>query len=286
MHVGGWSNLGPIINRCGNLPAAEAQDGEPIERGRIYVAPSNNHLIIGDGKVFLSRGPRENRHRPAVDPLFRSAARTYRERVIGVILTGALDDGAAGTFAIKNRGGLAVVQDPADALAPGMPLSAMRNVEVDHCVPLDEIAPLLAKLARTKALSKHGNKNDNNNHNEKKEAAMAKEKKPGFRDDAVSFVCPECSGPLYEEKAGRLVKFNCQIGHSFSPESLTEAHSEALERALWIAIRTLNERIAIHEALMREHEAKKNFDLARRMEETAKSASDDVTMIREILDRI
>src|SRR5207302_1404840 len=124
MHVGSFSNLAQILARCGKLPVAEALNGEPIEHGRIYVAPANHHLLINDGKVALSRGPRENRHRPAVDPLFRSAARQHRERVIGVVLTGGLDDGTAGLFAIKSRGGLAIVQDPFDAVAPGMPMSA------------------------------------------------------------------------------------------------------------------------------------------------------------------
>lgn len=281
MHVGGASALGSILNRCGAMPVVEAREGEKIERGRAYVAPSDRHLLLDNGQISLSRGPRENRHRPAIDPLFRSAARAYRERVIGVILTGGLDDGSAGLFAIKNRGGIAIVQDPSEALDPGMPRSALRNVDVDHCVPLAEMPALLGKLTRSRIrlVQKNGKEKGNKRN-------MSQDKKPGFRDDAVSFVCPECNGPVYETREGKFIKFNCQIGHSFSPESLTAAHTDALERALWIAVRTLNERIAIHEGLAQQQRELENIPLADRLAETASSATHDVKLLREILERL
>jgi two-component system chemotaxis response regulator CheB len=281
MHVGGGSALGSILDRCGPLRVVEARDGEKIKRGCVYVAPSNRHLMVNNGQLALSHGPRENRHRPAVDPLFRSAARTYRQRVIGVILTGALDDGSAGLFAVKNRGGIAIVQDPLDAVEAGMPRSALRSVEVDYCVPLAEIPPLLVRLSRSKVHLSHKGENE-----KRSKRNMSRSKKPGFRDDSVSFVCPECNGPLYETREGTLIKFNCQIGHSFSPESLTAAHTDTLERALWIAVRTLNERVAINEALAQKQLELKNTHLAERLAETAGSASHDVKLIREILDRL
>ena len=281
VHIGAASALGSILDRCGTIPVVEAREGDKIERGRVYVAPSDRHLLLNNGQVSLSRGPRENRHRPAVDPLFRSAARTYRERVIGVVLTGALDDGSAGLFAIKSRGGIAVVQDPFEAVEPGMPQSAIRSVDVDHCLPLAKIPSLLIKLTRSRM------KNSEKSAKEKgRKPDMSQTKKPGFRDDAVSFVCPECNGPLYETREGKLIKFNCQIGHSFSPENLTDAHTDALERALWIAVRTLNERVAIHEALAQQQRQRENTPLAERLTETASSASHDVKLIREILDRL
>jgi two-component system, chemotaxis family, protein-glutamate methylesterase/glutaminase len=281
MHIGGGSALGSILDRCGPLRVVEARHGEKIKRACVYVAPSNRHLTLDDGQLSLSQGPRENRHRPAIDPLFRSAARAYRERVIGVILTGALDDGSAGLFAIKSRGGIAIVQDPRDAVEPGMPRSAIRSVDVDHCVPLAEIPPLLVRLSRSKIRVSPKDKNEKGTKRN-----MSQPKKPGFRDDAVSFVCPECNGPLYETRDGTLIKFSCQIGHSFSPESLTAAHTDALERALWIAVRTLNERVAIHEALAQKQQELENTELAERLAETASSASHDVRLIREILDRL
>lgn len=145
---GGPGLLPAILNRAGPLPAAHATDGEELRRGRIYVAPPDFHMLVADGRLRLARGPRENLHRPAIDALFRSAAAAWGPRVIGVVLTGALDDGTAGLGAIKRTGGVAVVQDPEEAAYPSMPRSALRNVRVDHCVPLAEIPPLLDQLSR------------------------------------------------------------------------------------------------------------------------------------------
>ena len=145
------SVLPAILERAGTLPAAHAIDGEPMKTGRIYVAPPDFHLLVERGYVWVMRGPKENRNRPAVDPLFRSAARAYGPRVVGVILTGALNDGTAGLLAIKRRGGIAVVQDPTDAFFPSMPESALEYVDADHCLPLAEIGPVLARLCREQA---------------------------------------------------------------------------------------------------------------------------------------
>ena len=143
----GTSTLPDILSRSGPLPASHAKDGEPIEQGRVYVAPPDHHLLLRDDHVHLARGPRENGHRPAVDPLFRSAAWEHSTRVVGVVLSGALDDGTAGLLAIKARGGVAVVQQPEDALYAGMPNNAIEHVEVDHVLPAAAIAGMLARLA-------------------------------------------------------------------------------------------------------------------------------------------
>src|SRR5919107_2308696 len=142
----GTSALPEILHRHGPLPAAHVKDGEPIQPGRIYVAPPDHHLLLRTGHVHLSHGPRENGHRPAIDPLFRSAAREYASRVIGLVLSGSLDDGTAGLLAIKSRGGVAVVQDPADALYPGMPGSALEHLQVDHVLPAASMGQLLTTL--------------------------------------------------------------------------------------------------------------------------------------------
>jgi two-component system chemotaxis response regulator CheB len=141
--------LDKILQRETTLRVEIAQNNQKFKPGHIYVAPPDHHLILEPGIICLSRGPKENRFRPAVDPLFRSAAQTYGPRVVGVILTGGLDDGTAGLWAIKQLGGTTVVQEPAEALAPSMPASALRNVKVDYCVPLVEIGPLLGKLVDT-----------------------------------------------------------------------------------------------------------------------------------------
>ncbi len=139
--------LPQILARLCPLPVVQATDSEAIQPSRIYVAPPDHHLIVEQGHVRVTRGPKENRFRPSVDVLFRSAAHAYGQRVIGVILTGALDDGAAGLEAVKERGGIAVVQDPFDALYPSMPIQAMKAVAVDHCVPITELGSVLVSLA-------------------------------------------------------------------------------------------------------------------------------------------
>jgi two-component system, chemotaxis family, protein-glutamate methylesterase/glutaminase len=138
--------LPEILNRAGKLKAKHPADGEPIAMGKIYIAPPDHHLLLELGRIRLTKGPKENRFRPAVDPLFRSAAYAYGSRVVGVVLSGALDDGTAGLWAIKDRGGMAVVQDPAEAEQPSMPASALANVQVDHRLPVSEIPPLLVTL--------------------------------------------------------------------------------------------------------------------------------------------
>ena len=151
------SVLPEILNRTGPLTAAHARDNEKIKSGRIYVAPPDFHMLVTNGAIRLVRGPKENNTRPAIDPTFRTAARNYGARVVGVILSGALDDGASGLRAIKERGGLAVVQDPLDALFPDMPQNALAAVAVDHVLPMAEIAPLLDRLAREPVSATNGN---------------------------------------------------------------------------------------------------------------------------------
>jgi two-component system chemotaxis response regulator CheB len=151
LHLGNASHLAHILGRAGHLPVRDAANGEPIKRGQIYVAPPGVHLLVHDGHLLLRRGPRENMCRPAIDPLFRSAAATYGSRAIAVVLSGALNDGAAGLDAVKRCGGLAVVQDPEDATVPDMPRSALRRVAVDHCLPIAEMADLLTRLVAAPA---------------------------------------------------------------------------------------------------------------------------------------
>jgi two-component system chemotaxis response regulator CheB len=139
-------HLADILSRNGNMAAANALNGSPVSPGRIYVARPDFHLTLASGRMWLTRGPAVNLHRPAIDPLFQSAAEAYGPKVVGVLLTGYQDDGTAGLAAIKNRRGIAVVQDPKEAYAPDMPRSALRQVDVDHCLPLKEIAPLLVDL--------------------------------------------------------------------------------------------------------------------------------------------
>jgi two-component system, chemotaxis family, protein-glutamate methylesterase/glutaminase len=234
--------LHDILTRSGPLIAVNPANGERLQAGRIYVAPPDFHLLIEPGRVRITKGPRENRFRPAIDPLFRSAAQVYGPRAIGVVLTGNLDDGTAGLYAIKQLGGVAVVQDPADAMFPSMPDSALRYVNVDHVVALRDMAPLLTRLAaadreiETPSAPPHLDV----------EVRIAKEEDPisaGVQDMAEpsTFACPECHGVLLQLKEAGRIRFRCHTGHAYSAESLLAEISEGIEDALWNAIRSLQE---------------------------------------------
>ena len=235
------SALPLILDRVSELPVAHAIDGETIEPGRVYVAPPDYHLLVESGFVRLGRGPRENRSRPAIDVLFRSAARSYASRVIGVVLTGSLDDGASGLFAIKERDGLAVVQDPLDALYPAMPIAALKTVSVDHTVPIAQIAALLTELTSIenttidlpsvpKLMDVEVGIAEGDNALEMGLTKLA---------DLSPYTCPECHGVLLQLKESNLTRFRCHTGHAYSMGTLLAEVTEAIEETLWDAVRTI-----------------------------------------------
>src|SRR5215467_8584820 len=236
------SVLPDILKRAGSLPAGHPRDGEMIRTGRIYVAPPDNHLMIEDGRVRIAHGPKENRHRPAVDPLFRSAAHWYGRRVIGVVLTGSLDDGTAGLLSIKRRGGITIVQDPADAVCGDMPRSAIETVQVDFIEPLERIPQLLEELAVVK-VSENGTGKSSRLKKETDIAeldmnAIEDENRPGTPSP---FACPECGGVLWELDGDKMLRFRCRVGHAYTASSLSVEQTEAVEGALWAAMRALEE---------------------------------------------
>ena len=280
MHVGSESMLPHILNRCGTLDVIHAGHNAKYRRGCIYVAPANQHLAIRNGMTVLSRGPRENGHRPAIDVLFRSAARAHRAKVAGVVLSGGLDDGTAGLYAIKARGGIAIVQDPSEAANADMPRAALDAVDVDYCLPVFQIAAVLARLADGKATNITDLPNGGNHMPDQIDTVS---EAPGKQ---IPLNCPECGGPIYEVKEGNLSRFQCFVGHAFSPESLSEQHTDALERALWIAMRTLKERTVLHKKLLDRKRNKGEEELIKRLEESIDTAEGDLKLLREILDRI
>jgi two-component system, chemotaxis family, protein-glutamate methylesterase/glutaminase len=235
--------LADILDRSGSLPALSPKDGDRIRPGTIYVAPPDRHLLIEPNLMRVTRGPKENRFRPAVDPLFRSAAQTYGPRVIGVILTGYLDDGTAGLWTVKQLGGTAVVQDPADALVPSMPLNAVTHVKVDYCLPLDEIAPLLVRLTTEVAKDKGAYPVPKEVEIEVNIAKELKALDAGVLQlgEPSSYACPECHGVLLQMKEGTRFRFRCHTGHGFSMESLLADITEKMDDALWNSIRAFEE---------------------------------------------
>jgi two-component system, chemotaxis family, protein-glutamate methylesterase/glutaminase len=238
-----------VLNRANTLKAAHAYDGEAIVSGRIYVAKPDHHLLIEPGIVRVARGPKEHRFRPAIDPLFRSAAYAYGPQVIGVVLSGALDDGTAGLWTIKYRGGLAVIQDPADAEVPSMPESARREVTVDHSVPVADMANLLMQISQEP--TQHVPQQDTlYDVQTQREISIAKESRAfelGIMKfgDPTPYTCPECHGALSTLKDGHYLRFRCHTGHAFSPSSLLAAVSETIEESIWNSIRALEEGILL-----------------------------------------
>jgi two-component system, chemotaxis family, protein-glutamate methylesterase/glutaminase len=239
--------LPEILNRAGKLKAKHPADGEPIAMGKIYIAPPDHHLLLELGRIRLTKGPKENRFRPAVDPLFRSAAYVYGSRVVGVVLSGALDDGTAGLWAIKDRGGVAVVQDPADAEQPSMPRSALANVQVDHRLPVSEIPPLLVTLTEETIMDESRAPVSKDLEIETKialgaDAADLDVKQLGKISE---FTCPDCHGSLIQLTNGNLQRFRCHTGHSFGSASLIAELTDSVEQSLWTAIRAVEERIRL-----------------------------------------
>lgn len=235
--------VGEILNRIGTVPAANAEDGERLTPGRIYVAPPDYHVIVEPGVIRLTRGPKENRFRPAIDPLFRSAASVYGPMAVGVILSGDLDDGTAGLLAIKQLGGTTVVQDPQDATFPSMPRSAMNHVQVDYCVSIAELGSLLSRLVTAPLYKDEVHEVPSEMEIEN---SIAREKdaiEAGVRTlgEPSSYACPECHGVLLQLSNANPLRFRCHTGHAYTVQSLVAEISEKMEEALWAAVRSFEE---------------------------------------------
>lgn len=239
--------LPQILSKAGPLEVAASVDGVPIEHGKVYVAPPDHHMLVKGNRINLSKGPKENRSRPAIDPLFRTAAAAYGPRVVGVILTGMLDDGTAGLSAVKERGGTRIVQDPKDALYPSMPKSALRYVGADYTVPVTEIAPLLARLAREPIKTPENLPISRLNEIESRFVQM---ETMSMQDmDSIGshagVSCPECHGPMWKIKDGTLQRYRCHVGHAYTAQTMAEGQIEAQEIHLWQALRLMKERVSL-----------------------------------------
>lgn len=284
----GFSILPSLLERAGALPASHPENGEPIRRGRIYVAPPDHHLMLHDGRIRVVHGPRENRYRPAVDPLMRSAAQFYGPRSIGVILSGSLDDGTAGLLALKRRGGIAIVQDPEDALFPGMPNSALSIVKVDYCLPLDEIGPSITRLVNESSdetedaeMSSRDDRIDYENRSaEVDNSALEQDDRPGVPSP---FACPDCGGVLWELESGQMLRFRCRVGHAYSVESLLASQTDGLEAALWSALRALEEKASLTRRLADRATDQAQHGAARRFAEQSMTAEEHAKAIRNVL---
>jgi two-component system chemotaxis response regulator CheB len=281
--AGSRSILPQILSRSGPLLATHAIDSEPFYPGHIYVAPPDRHMLLEpDGWIRLTRGPRENHNRPAVDPLFRSAARHFGPRVIGVVLTGALYDGAAGLLAIRNSGGLAVVQDPSDAVVAAMPQNATDIAGADYVVPAKSLAALLTELVQTPIASVGGltSMDPIEKMPDVVEHDMEDQVHNKRRGHLSVFTCPECCGALWQVDEDQLARFRCHVGHAYNGEALLAEQSQALEAALWTAVRTFKEKTVLARQLAALERGKGAEATAARFEEQASQAERYGELIR------
>jgi two-component system chemotaxis response regulator CheB len=249
LHVGRQRSMVPeILSSIGSLPAIHPEDGLPIKKGMIYIAPPDHHLLLREpDRISLSRGPKENLTRPAINPLFRSAAGTYGSAVIGIILSGTLDDGVAGLAEIKERGGTAIVQDPTTSNYSSMPQTAIEYVSVDYVVRVDDIPALLPGI-----FAKEGTVHP--------KGIIMDEHKSGL-------TCPECRGPLTELRRSKIKEYRCRVGHTYSALSLAEDHQETLERKLWEAVVALEESADIADHMAQQPGGTQNQETANRREQ-------------------
>lgn len=281
------SLLPKILSECGALPARHPKDDEEFRRGCIYVAPPDNHLLVTEQTVRVIRGPQENRFRPAIDALFRSAARAHGPRVIGVVLTGNLDDGTVGLQAIKDCGGVTIVQDPREAEYTSMPTSAMRFAKIDHCAALKDIPALLMRLideapgeasgkvpAYVEVESKIAEQQMNT------EEFLQNVERIGSR---TTYACPLCNGSIWQIGEQQPLRFRCHVGHSFTAEYFWAEQSQNLENALWSAIRIMEEKVTFARQFARRLREAKLVEIADRYDKTAHAIDGELSIIRDVI---
>jgi two-component system chemotaxis response regulator CheB len=250
VHIGARRSMLPeLLDRNGPLPAAYGTHGEPVVPGRIYLAPPDLHLMVEGDHIALSSGPRENRFRPAIDPLFRSVAHTFGARAVGIVLSGALSDGTVGLGAIKAHGGITIVQDPADALIRGMPASALAEVNIDYVLTSAGIQHILTSLVRSADTFNRPvtamNPERPSSASERIEKDLKAQAQDHWPNGATMFTCPECGGALWQVDEGAVLRFQCHVGHGWSWEAMLDQKSDQLESALWATSRLFVERAVL-----------------------------------------
>lgn len=267
------------INRHGKLACTRARDGERFVRGHIYLAPSDHHLMIGKGRILVTKGAQENRSRPAIDPLFRSAAVAYGNRVIGVLLTGYLDDGTAGMTAIKRCGGTCVVQDPEDAAYPDMPKNALNQVKIDYCIPLAEMGALFSKLVLRKLGKRKPVPKDIAIEAKIAERVLSDLHSVEALGEQVPFNCPGCGGVLWKIDNEKSLRYRCHTGHAYTAPVLLAEQTAKIEETLWVALRMFEERRNLLVTMADSHDGR-NY---RSTTERAKQSEIHIERIRAML---
>ena len=230
-----------LLQRTGTLPCKIATDGEKILAGHLYLAQPDHHLMISGERIAITKGARENRARPAIDSLFRSAAVAFGNRVVAVVLTGYLDDGSEGLVAVKRCGGTCVVQDPDDCAYPDMPQNALRLAKVDHCLPIAQMGVLLASLVKRRKRKQAAIPDDIAVEATIAHRVLSDLESVEELGEQVPFNCPGCGGVLWQMKKGKLLRYRCHTGHSYTAAALMDEQKAKMEETLWIALRMFEE---------------------------------------------
>lgn len=283
------SLLPAILSRASGRETRHPQQGERYRRGVIYVAPPDRHMLLeSDGTIGISRGPRENRSRPAIDPLFRSAAIAAGPNVVAVILSGMLDDGTAGMIAVKQRGGATIAQDPEDAIYPAMPQNAIEHAEIDDILPAADIAARIVEAAAQERAPRTLSRDALEDMQMEKRVAtidaatIRTDDRPGTPS---AFSCPECGGVLREIEEGNFVRYRCRVGHAYAPETMLGAQGDVIEEALWSALKTLEESASLAKRVAATERHRGHAWMAARFDERERCARERAESIRRVLER-
>jgi len=289
---GSKSILPAILSSKGHLTALHPEDGELIRHGYIYIAPPDFHMLIEGDKILVKKGPKENRFRPSIDALFRSAAYNYGPRVIGVVLTGMLDDGTSGMWSVKRLGGLGIIQEPEDAQYPAMPANVLEYVKVDYIAPLSEITSLLSNLsqesipATASSLKAELQKSELERMKlEIDTAALRNAFERGIMEigELSPLTCPECHGVLVKLKEGTLIRYRCHTGHSYQASTLLASLAESVEMKLWEALKNLEETVMLLEESAKEDESNNDIVIAQDLYKKAKIGRERAVKLREFI---
>jgi two-component system chemotaxis response regulator CheB len=283
MPASGGKALQRILSRITSLDVVAAADRQPLVPGRIYVCVGDSHLMVGRAHIHVRQGPRENGHRPAADPLFRSASNYHGRRVVGVILSGTLSDGTAGLLVVRRHGGLAVIQDPKDAIYGGMPESALEYVGADYVVTAKEMGPLLARLATEEVAADQPVPD----HDLRKEVEFMEGNGSALEADHPGqpspWPCPDCHGVLWAIDDGPVLRFRCRVGHAWSADSLLQQQGEGVEAAMWMALRALEDRADLSRTLAERAEEGGRPLSAARFRDDLEGMSRSIAILRRML---
>jgi two-component system chemotaxis response regulator CheB len=282
------SSLAKRLGDVCDLPVSSPADNEIVRTGRVYVAAPDHHLLLTDDRIRVVRGPQENRFRPSIDALFRSAARTYGSRVIGMVLTGYLDDGTVGLQVIKKRGGTTVVQDPVEAEYPSMPRTALRHVKVDHTVRLADAGALLVRLVAEPPADQEAFPTTAEIEIESNIAEQVMNTKQFLENveqigKRTTYTCPDCNGAIWQIGEGEPLKVRCHVGHSFTGEVFSSGQSRNIEATLWTAIRMMEEKVTLSRELAERKRRQKMPSAADAYDKEANALDEVVTKVRDLI---